>query len=77
MRVCANIFKLLTHYVCIVCNLEDFIYLCRVIKKQDAMNKAERQQLILNRLAIEHHIYIGELCEKLRQEWKKVDCKII
>ncbi len=62
----------LTHYVCIVCNLEDFIYLCRVIKKQDAMNKAERQQLILNRLAIEHHIYIGELCEKLGTSYDSV-----
>ncbi len=40
-------------------------------KKQDAMNKAERQQLILNRLAIEHHIYIGELCEKLGRSGKK------
>lgn len=29
------------------------------------MNKAERQQLILNKIAREHHIYIGSLCEEL------------
>ncbi len=36
------------------------------------MNKAERQQLILNRLAIEHHVYIGKLCEELGTSYDSV-----
>lgn len=36
------------------------------------MNKAERQQLILNRLAIEHHVYIGELCKELGTSYDSV-----
>ncbi len=36
------------------------------------MNKAERQQLILNRIAIEHHVYIGKLCEELGASYDSV-----
>lgn len=36
------------------------------------MNKAERQQLILNRLAIEHHVYINRLCDELGTSYDSV-----
>ncbi len=36
------------------------------------MNKVERQQLILNRLAIDHHVYIGELCEEFGTSYDTV-----
>ena len=36
------------------------------------MNKAERQQLIMNRITQEHHIYISMLCEELGTSYDSI-----
>lgn len=36
------------------------------------MNKAERQELILNKLKVDHHVYISDLCQELDTSYDSI-----